>query len=408
MFMNTSIKLSLDTRRMTQNGCFPIILRLTHFRKTTSIKTGHYVPEEYWDHHRCKVKRNFPDVDSVHLMNTLLLKKQVKAQEVINKLADNDQLDRLTAKDIADKIVNRKRLNSFYEFGLKKAEELKKEKRIGTSRNYSGIIGRLKGFTSNRDLKFNELNLEFLKRFERHHLSKPGNSVNGIASYMRTIKAIYNKGIKEGMVDESLYPFKYYTIKTKPTEKRAIKIESIKKILEMKTEIGSKHFHYRNYFVLSYLMLGMSFIDMAFLRRDNIIDGRVKFQRRKTGKRYDIVITKQIKPIIEYYMDNPNPSGFLLPIIYRDTLELQYKDAQWELRRYNIGLKEIAKKCGIEERLTSYVSRHSFATHAMFKKVPLEAISAMMGHNKLSTTQIYLKSLPSNILDTYQAELNSI
>ena len=129
---------------------------------------------------------------------------------------------------------------------------------------------------------------------------------------MRTIKAIYNKGIKKGMVDESLYPFKYYTIKTKPTEKRAIKIESIKKILEMKTEICSKHFHYRNYFVLSYLMLGMSFIDMAFLRRDNIIDGHVKFQRRKTGKRYDIVVTKQIKPIIEYYMDNPNPIWFFI------------------------------------------------------------------------------------------------
>nr|WP_298997606.1 tyrosine-type recombinase/integrase [uncultured Allomuricauda sp.] len=68
----------------------------------------------------------------------------------------------------------------------------------------------------------------------------------------------------------------------------------------------------------------------------------------------------------------------------------------------------MAKKCGIQERLTSYVSRHSFATHAMFKKVPLEAISIMLGHDKLSTTQIYLKSLPSKILDTYQLELNSL
>lgn len=162
-----------------------------------------------------------------------------------------------------------------------KVEELILEKRIGTARNYSGIIGRLKVFTNDRDLKFNELNLEFLKRFERHHLSKPGNTINGIASYMRTIKAIYNKGIKEGMVDESLYPFKYYTIKTRPTQKRAIKLESIKKILEMETEVSSNHFHYRNYFILSYLMLGISFIDMAFLKRDNIIDGRVKFQSEK-------------------------------------------------------------------------------------------------------------------------------
>ncbi|NHF60369.1 tyrosine-type recombinase/integrase [Flavobacteriaceae bacterium TP-CH-4] len=152
----------------------------------------------------------------------------------------------------------------------------------------------------------------------------------------------------------------------------------------------------------------MSFIEMAFLKRDNIIDGRVKFQRRKTGKRYDIVITDQIKPIIDYDLDNPNPSGSLLPIIYRNISELQYKDAQWELRRYNIGLKGIEKECGIEERLTSYVPRHSFATLAMLKKVPLEAISTMLGRNKLSTTQVYLKSLPNNLLDAHQLELNSL
>ena len=75
------------------------------------------------------------------------------------------------------------------------------------------------------------------------------------------------------------------------------------------------------------------------------------------------------------------------------------------VKRYNKGLKEIANKCNIEQRLTSYVSRHSFATQAMLQDVPLQAISAMLGHNRLSTTQIYLKSLPSEILDGYNKKL---
>jgi site-specific recombinase XerD len=155
-------------------------------------------------------------------------------------------------------------------------------------------------------------------------------------------------------------------------------------------------------------MSGMSFFDIAFLKNNNIVDGHVKLQRCKTGKRYDIIITNKIKTIIQYYLNHPNPSGFPLPIIYRDTLELQYKDAICELRRYNIGLKEITKECGIKVHSTSYVSRHRFATHATFKKTSLEAISSMLGHNKPRTTQIYLKSLPSNTLDGYQLELNSL
>jgi site-specific recombinase XerD len=154
--------------------------------------------------------------------------------------------------------------------------------------------------------------------------------------------------------------------------------------------------------------MGMSYIDMAFLRKRDIVDDRIKFQRKKTSKIYDIKITDQMKVFLKFYISKKKQNDFILPVVKRETLELQYKDAQWGLKRYNKGLKEIANLCSIEERLTSYVSRHSFATHALFKNIPLAAISAMLGHSKLSTTQIYLKSLPSNILDEYQEQLNNI
>tara|TARA_R110002153_G_C12929915_1_gene455910 strand:- start:2 stop:472 length:471 start_codon:yes stop_codon:yes gene_type:complete len=156
------------------------------------------------------------------------------------------------------------------------------------------------------------------------------------------------------------------------------------------------------------MLFGMSFIDMAFLKMSNLVDGRVKFQRKKTSKLYDIKITTQMKQLLDFYFLEKKKDDFILPIIKRKTLELQYKDVHGARKRYNKGLRKLAQICQIDEHLTSYVSRHSFATHAMLKQIPLPAISAMLGHSSLATTQVYLKSLPNNIIDSYQEKLNII
>lgn len=96
---------------------------------------------------------------------------------------------------------------------------------------------------------------------------------------------------------------------------------------------------------------------------------------------------------------------YIFPIIKREDPGIQEREINWERQRYNRGLKKIQQLCGIEQKLTTYVSRHSFATQAMLHNIPLEGISAMLGHSKLNTTQIYLKSLPTTILDAYNERL---
>lgn len=406
--MQTSLKLSLDKRRTRKDGTFPIIIRLGHFQRTTSISTGQSVHEEYWEKSKERVRRSYKGVESVANLNNILIKEKARAQEIINELYRKNELDFLSVTQLKDKIINKSSYESFFTFGNSLVSELNASQRYGTARSYKGLLGILMVFTKGRDLRFNEMNYDFLKRFERFHLSKEGNTLNGLASYMRTIKAIYNKGIKEGLVDREAYPFDNYKIRTVPTEKRAVDIRHIKKIMALELKKDDNLFHYRNYFLLSYMLFGMSFIDMAFLKISNIVDGRIKFQRKKTSKVYDIKITEQLDEILKYYTKGKNRDDFILPILKRHALDLQYKDEKWALKRYNKGLKEIARLCDIEEKLTSYVSRHSFATHAMLNNVPLQAISAMLGHSKLNTTQIYLKSLPNNVLDTYQEMLNSI
>lgn len=90
----------------------------------------------------------------------------------------------------------------------------------------------------------------------------------------------------------------------------------------------------------------------------------------------------------------------LLP---NDTWVGEDEPAAW--RRDDRRLKALAELCGIETKLTSYVSRHSFATQATLNQVPLNAINVMLGRSGLKTTEVYLKSLPSDILDDYNARV---
>lgn len=402
--MNTNVKLSLDTRRQKKDASYPIILRLTHFRKTTSVSLGQSVQPEYWDDRNEKIKRAFKGTSSISKLNNQLLKEKTRAVDIINELHDKDELNFLSILQLKSKIVKTASFESFFEYSKDIVNELKKAERYGNANTYYAVIKVLEKFTGGNDIKFNEVNYGFLKRFESWHFSR-GNSVNGLSAYMRTIKAILNKAIKADVIPREAYPFTHYRIKTTPTEKRALDIKSIKSIMLLKLKKTDSLFHYRNYFLASYMLYGISFMDLAFLRVENIIDNRVKFQRKKTAKPYDISITPQLMKILSIYLKDKSRSDFILPIVKRDTFELQYKDVLWARKRYNKGLKEIAKKCNIEQRLTSYVSRHSFATQAMLQDVPLQAISAMLGHNRLSTTQIYLKSLPSEILDDYNKKL---
>ncbi|WP_097045058.1 site-specific integrase [Flagellimonas pacifica] len=404
--MKTFLSLVLDTRRKKKDGSFPIILRLTHFRKTTSISTGFSVPKKYWNSRKTEITKNYPNADSVHRLNNLLLKEKTKANDIINKLYDEKKLHYMSIDDVKNRIVKNHKYVSFIGYGYSLVEDLKKSHRYGTARSYKGSLSILRTFMNGRDLKFNEFNYSFILKFEKYHLSK-GNSLNSLSSYLRSYRAIFNKGIKEGLIDREAYPFFNYTIRQTPTKKRAIDFKYIKRIVDLELPKDTTLFRYRNYFICSYLLYGMNFTDMAYLKLENIVDSRLKFRRKKTGKLFDIKITDTLKEILSIYTDGKSQQDYIFPIIKRSSLEIQEREIAWERKRYNAGLKEIAKLCGIEEKLTTYVSRHTFATQALLKNIPVMAISAMLGHSKLDTTQIYLKSLPTTMLDNYHERVSN-
>lgn len=398
--MNTNIVVSLDTRRAKKDGTYPLVLRLGHNERTTSLPLNVSLHKNEWDEKNRCVRKNYTGSNSVARINNMLQKHRADALDIIFKLNEAGQLQGLSVLDVRNRIANQNTTTSFFVHAKQVIEDLKASNRIGTARSYQCAINVLTAYNNNKDLQFSQINYNYLTRFENHHLGK-GNGHNSLAVYMRSIRAIFNRAVKAGLVERSCYPFADYTIKTQPTEKRALEWDFLKKIIALDLPEGNSLYNARNYFVASYMMYGMNFTDMAYLKKENIINGRIQYRRRKTSKLYDIKVTGPLETILAYYAGRSDNSEYVFPILKREGIVSNYKEIQWARKRYNKKLKDIAKLCGIETSLTSYVSRHSFATQAMLQKVPVTAISAMLGHSSLKTTEVYLKSLPSDILDAY-------
>lgn len=213
---------------------------------------------------------------------------------------------------------------------------------------------------------------------------------------------IFNRAIKAGVIKKELYPFTGYVIKTAKTKKRAIRRDVITLIENIELDKGSRVWHARNYFLFSFYTQGMNFVDLAKLKPSNIIESRIEYTRQKTKKDYSIKLTDQIKTILKIYLQGKSSDDYIFPIITRvGNPELEYKDIAEKRKIYNQNLKIIAENCGINSNLTGYVSRHSFATIAKHKGVPISVISEFMGHSDARTTEIYLDSFDKEVLDDY-------
>lgn len=403
--MKTNAIISLDTRREKKGGTYPLVLRITHNRTSISIPLGFDIRKGDFDEQKREVKKSYKGEEGVVRLNKILLAKKAEALDIIAKLTEKGELANFSVAQIKELIHASHEDITFFDYAQKQIDEMHTMKRHGNARNYKSVLLAVKKFRGGKDFPIEQLNYDFLKKFEKWHLGN-GNTFNGLAAYLRGIRAIYNRAVKDGLVKDAAYPFENYKIKTQPTQKRALTANALQAIVNKQIEPGHPCFDARNYFIASFYMYGINFVDMAFLKVENIVDGRIRFKRRKTGKPYDLKISGALEPILSHYLKGKKASDYIFPVLKRKELIDQYKDVMNERKAYNAALKDLAELCEIDEKLTSYVSRHSFATQAMMKDIPLQAISAMLGHSSLKTTEIYLKGLPSDILDDYNARIS--
>ena len=213
-----------------------------------------------------------------------------------------------------------------------------------------------------------------------------GISESTCREYLRSLRALM---VRMGLEGETLFA-NVNTNKVK-TAKRAIDEDDIEKISRISFEPGSLLAMAQAIFMFSLLANGMPFIDLAFLKWDNIKNGIITYRRRKTGVMVTVPITEKLNDIIHHLGRKDSP--YVFGLIRSDSPSDSYNQYIRLLRRYNRLLAIIEKKAGLNVHITSYVARHSWASLALKRGEPLAAISRGLGHTSVLTTELYLKEI---------------
>ena len=262
-----------------------------------------------------------------------------------------------------------------------------------TSKMYISTLQSFLLFNKGKDIKLKELDANTLQSYQRYLIRK-GLVRNTISFYMRILRSAYNKAI-----DKELVPiqqqFRHVCTTIEKTKKRAIPIKDIKRINKLRLKKSNMLDFARDIFMFSFYTRGMSFIDIANLRKENIKDGYLIYHRQKTGQTLKIKIEPCMEAIILKYESS---SPFLFPI-YRKYGKDRYKEYQSKLTVVNRNLKTVGKLADIDVPLTMYVARHSWATGAKEADVPIAVISEALGHESVRTTQVYLASFERSRID---------
>ena len=317
----------------------------------------------------------------------------VKRLNKIDKKLDANGLS-YTADDVIDEFNRYANEYSLFNFMESIIVKLKQNGKVRTSETYKSALSSFKKFRQDEDIMLDCLTSEIMEAYEAWHKSR-GVAPNTISFYTRILRAVYNRAVEDDII-ENRNPFKHVYTGVAKTVKRALPLPVIKKIKALDLSLNASLEYACDMFMMSFYLRGMSFIDMAFLKKSDLKNGYVTYRRRKTGQQLIIEWTKEMQMILDKYPENA--TDYLLPIIKNPGTNERctYRNMGYNI---NHNLKKIAKMVGVQIPLTLYVARHRWASAAKAKGIPLSVISEGMGHDSEATTQIYLASLDTSVLD---------
>jgi len=324
-----------------------------------------------------------------------------------------------SSKELAECYHKQKEGQPFCEYIKRVVKIVQGEKRFGTagSYQYSGVS--FLKYLEGRDIGIDKITSELIKDYERW-LESEHKTKNTISCYMRSLRAIYNRAIREKVFmvkKKHLKPFSGVFTGNAKTPKRATGVDEISRLMNLPLpqplstgeegdspplwgEAGGEvttatNLHLScDIFLFSFFTQGMAFVDAANLKKENIKDGFIEYNRKKTNQPITIKLEDRIKTIIDRYA-TPD-SDYVFPILrqHQDSDEyVKWRHTVNSLAVYNRNLGKLAKLAGIKQHLTSYVARHSWASIASQEGIPIGTISRGLGHESERTTRIYISQL---------------
>ena len=387
LFRSVKVKLRPST---VPGKAGTIYYQLTHLRQVKQITTKIHLHPQDWDSNKAQII--FTDSTS-YLLQCKIDRDLDRLKKIIYKI--DAECANYTVNEIIEKFYQTTADYSITDFFTQQIQKLKNDNRRGTARNYSKTLKSLKAFMKNTDSTFNIVTEQFVESYNTFLIQR-GVVRNTISFYMRIFRSVYNKAVTQKIIEQT-FPFKNVYTGVDRTRKRAVTETVISQLLSIDLKKSKALQFARDLFIFSFYARGMAFVDIVYLKKSNIQNGYITYVRHKTGQELTIRIETRLQNIINQYEKKDSP--YLFPILNTEDENKAYSQYEIALNYYNRQLKRLSKLLEPNINLSSYTPRHTWATTARNKNVPLSIISAGMGHSSEKTTLIYLTKIDNSIID---------
>ena len=367
-----------------------IYYQITHNRKSRQITTRLRVSPSDWDTDEEKLVSSAP--------NRSMIQNRIDSDVMLLRRVILD-LDSCGMDYSVSDIINRYKSPQSHilvlDYMRSQVEQLRATNRLGTAKNYEKTMCSLSAFLGDIRLPLSALTEQVIIDYNAF-LVQRGLVRNSVSFYMRVLRAVYNKAVRQKLIVQQ-HPFTEVYTGIDRTRKRAVSETIITQLYRLELKMGTPLALCRDLFILSYCTRGMAFVDIAYLKKSSLRNGMICYARRKTRQLLSVRIEPSIQRIIDRYADSDSP--YVFPILSSLDSTEAYEQYQIALNTHNRLLGRLSEMLGCGCKLTSYTSRHSWATAARNHNVPISIISQGMGHTSEKTTQIYLTMLENSVID---------
>jgi len=413
-----------------------LFVRVIHQRKALNVTTSFRLyPSEWNERHSCLVYH--PEGASRFLYLSRVEKMMVAEKELLSEIIFSlEEQGKFSVTDIIRLYRLRKSGVPMLPFAERLSNKLTAHGQFRTARAYLTASRGLAHFSGKECFTLTDIHPSLLKEFEANMLEK-GKTLNTVSFYMRNLRAIYNRAIRDSLVESPKQnPFEGVYTGVEQTKKRALSREDMallsRDLLSKKGQEGDtpKNLEVlskaQRLFLFSFHARGMSFVDVAFLKKSDIWNNVLTYRRRKSGQQLEMIVTPEMRRIMDSFQAETKASPYIFPIIKRPG-ENEYRQYESGLKRQNKNLKVLAANCGLQAipsrfglgrssiqlsafsfspaKLSTHIARHTWASLAKELNYPLAVISEALGHTSEKTTSIYLSSFDRQVLDRVNREV---
>ncbi|MCM4155480.1 recombinase [Gramella sp. AN32] len=385
MNSNASIVLRKKPNRW---GHFPLAIRITKNRKSSYLYIGHYIDIKYWDKNKGQVKNSHEN--AARLNNLLLTKLAETNKRLLELQTDNKDY---SAGQIKKELSICEKDSNFFELGDIHLEEIKANNRYGRYSVDKAYLGHIEKFLKCRKLSYKDLDELFLRRYMQYLRSTAKVSDRTIANHLVFIRLIFNRAIRQGLIDRKFYPFgrDKIVIRFPETGKVGLTREEVKKIENLK-DLSKEEHHARNVWLFSFYLAGIRIADVLKMRWSDIYDNRIHYTMSKNSKLVSLQLPDKIHTILkDYITDKRAENDYIFPelkVANPESEKSLFDKTKRGNRVLNSYLSKVASKAGVKKKLSMHIARHSFGNIAG-DKISIQMLQKLYRHSSVTTTIMY-------------------